>query len=286
MSYIRLSKEDWRQKYNAARQKFMRKYHLNAPQVAQALSKEDVRGMSKEQIKEMKKLFTKRMSRTETLPSGEQISRSAVTFQKHLIEGNINPERERRLNEIKKEIYHQKGFNLGPMEKQSHLDVLKQFEPLKERDYSSLKDAQAHMRKLKKKIYDPTRDERFKDNFLKALYRSGMSDQDKHDIASKVKSMAADDLAKMAVTHNEFDISYVYSEVRAASDERAEILRGYLGIENTHFAENTISKTEQGYYEGVNTRSGSPYRDKEGHITLGYDVNRVYKAIHGKAMGK
>lgn len=281
MSYVKLSKEDWRQKYNEARKAFMRKYNLSAQQVAQALSKQDVRGMSKEQIKSMKSLFTKPMARTETLASGEKISRSATTFQKHLIEGNINPRREERLKTLQNKPYVAEGMQVGTVGKQQHLPKFKELEPLKEREYKSLKAAQSHMKQLKRKIYDPTKDERFKDSFLKAVHRSGMSSQDKYDITMKIKEMPASEIADIAMTHDEFDISYVYSEVEDTNDVRANRIRDYLGISEKHYDEGGLSAQEQGYYEGVNTKSGKYYTDKQGNITLGYDINRVYKKIHG-----
>ena len=280
MAYIKLTKEDWRQKYNMKREKFMQKYDLRAPQVAPRLTKEDVRGMSITQIKKMSSLFTKPMAKTQTLESGEKISQSGVLFQHHLIEGNINPVRAQRWEKIKGEEFYAEGLAMGPTEWQAHMDRFKEFRPLSPKDYKSLAEAQRHQKKLKHKIYDPVKDERFKESFLKAIYRSAMDEQDKLDIAAAIKEMSGDEVAKLAMTHDEFDIAYVYSEVIAASATRAERLKEYLGVTG-HAEAGAITKQEQAYYEGLTNRYGKVYHDKKGNQILGYDVNKVYQKIHG-----
>ena len=276
--------EYWRQRYNEARKEFMRKYNLAPKQVAQSLSKRDIRGMSAEQVKDMKSLFTRPMAKTEKLESGEKISRSAKEFQIHLIEGNINPSREKRRKALQDSTFYTGGIKTDTtVGEQQHLPKYKEFEPLKEREYKSLKDAQKHMKGLKRKIYDPTREEHFKENLLKAIYRSGMSDQDKYDIAMKIKGMSAAEVSDTAMTHEEFELDYVYSEVEGENDERAALLRSYLGITDYHYDEGLISGTEKGFYEGRNTKAGKSYYDKYGNVlSVNYDKNKVEAKKHGK----
>lgn len=282
MAYVKLSKEDWRQRYNARRQQFMKKYGFKASQVAAPLSKEDVRGMSKEQIRDMASLFTKPMSATMELESGERISQSGLRFQTYLIEGTINPSRERRYEAIKDLTYHAGGLDVGRTELQSHMPRFDEFKPLKEKTYRSLSEARRHMRRLKAKVYDPTKDERFKEGFLKALYRSAMPEEDKYDIAMAVKTKPAEEIARLAMTYDEFDIAYVYSEVFEATNVRTQRLREALGIVGKHYEAGGVSEKEKLYYEGYTTKAGNPFRDKKGNITMGYDINRVYRKIYGR----
>lgn len=283
MAYVKLTKEDWRQRYNEARRGFMKEHNLTARQVAQPLSKADVRGMTASQIKDMRKLFTKPMAKTETLPSGEKISKSAEVFQYFLIEGNINPSRQERYEKIKNEPFFAEGLQIGTVGWQKHMPKYDEFRPLQERNYRSLREAQSHMKSLKNKIYDPTKDVKFQEAFLKAIYRSGMSDEDKYDIAMRIKELPAEEVARIAMTHDEFDIAYVYSEVIGTNEARSSRIREYLGISDKHYQAGGISAQEQGYYEGISSRSGRPFLDKRGNVTIGYDINRVYKKIHGIA---
>lgn len=279
--YVKLSKEDWRQKYNKAREEFMRKNKLTAGQVAPRLSKADVRGISAQDVRRMSSLFTKPEAVRTALPSGEEITKSAVDFQ-HLMLETINVQRAARIEALKKEPFIAKGKQRGTVEMQMHMDRFRAFEPLKMRDYKSLEQAQKYMRKLKGKLYDATKDVRFRDAFLKAIWRSGMSEQDKYDITMAIKEMDPTEVAKMAMTHKEFEIVYVYNEVYEANEVRANRLREYLGIAGKNYDAGLLSKSEQGYYEGINTKSGRMALDETGNVILQFDKAKIEARKHGR----
>lgn len=230
-------KEDERIAYNEARKKWLRKYHIKAQDAPGILTKEQVREMTPQQVKSLRKgVFTQKSAKelkTLDVPEGERPTKALKVFENNLYDVANEMRSKLRKERVETMTVSEEGYDM-PTTKRS--DVLgprsESYGPYTMIPQTTLPHIKRGTDLLLAEVSDPTKDRRLKENLIRAVMRSSISEEDATVIAEAIRRKSTGEIGELFYKENDFDFSYIYDKDRAReeNEERVRVLKKILGV--------------------------------------------------------
>ena len=228
-------KEDERQRYNALRKAFMRKFHLKAGEVPGLLSKEQVRNLTADEIHDLATgVFTKKNAKLVKFKEKPEdtVTKASMTFEQKLLD-IVNKKREALRQERANEMQISKqGEALGTTRGETLGERNKSYQPYSMVPQTSAERVRRGTRLLLGDVEDITHDDELKEKLIRAVMRSKIPYDDAVLICAKIRSMSSREVGELRYSEEDFDFSYIYDDSVDAGRGiiRAKNLKKILGI--------------------------------------------------------